>query len=553
MKRTFLLSLSALLLFAATMPPLASADSSHVRIVRLSLVEGDVRYAREFHNDPVTDSKAVWETAPLNLPIRQGNVLSTGNGGRAEVEFENGAMAFLNANTILEFYDLSLNDGSRVTRLILRQGSASFYDHSPNGDYFSVTGGDFSVEVTGQAAFHLENFDNGSTVTVQSGRVSVLQNDNSTPLEKGHSLSVQASNPTSQVVTQAAPGDDFDRWVSSRIQNEQLVSSQPTPGVGSATYVPGYSSLYTYGSWLNIGGITCWRPFGLGWAWNPFNDGNWIYDASIGWSFIGYAPWGWLPYHYGGWNFFPGYGWAWNPGNTFYGRPQPYRPVTAVFVKSGNTVGLVPMNVADKSGKTPLNLGQGVFPLENGTIGKPVTPVSTEKWSVVKAPQSTVLSARTATVAPPAHVSRTIAPTTLSTRETSFGRNSSIVYDANEHRFVNSTQARITEASAAVPANELKTVGKNPMPNPAMPKTNVPAATRAPAIPTSTRVSSAMPPRPPAAPAPARVGGSGSSWGGSSWGSASGGSTGGSSRSSGSSSGSSSHPSSSGGGGGKPH
>src|SRR5260370_15089658 len=116
----------------------AAADSSHARIIRLSLVQGDVRFARGTHGDPTADSKATWETAGLNLPIRQGYVLATDK-GRAEVEFENGAMAFLTEHTILEFYDLSLNDSARTTRLVLRQGSASFYLNPASGDYFSVT------------------------------------------------------------------------------------------------------------------------------------------------------------------------------------------------------------------------------------------------------------------------------------------------------------------------------------------------------------------------------------------------------------------------------
>jgi len=111
-------------LFAGTHP--AAADSSHARIIRLSLVQGDVRFARQTHGDPLSDSSATWETASLNLPIRQGYVLATDK-GRAEVEFENGAMAFLKENTVLEFYDLSLNDSAHTTRLVLRQGSASFY------------------------------------------------------------------------------------------------------------------------------------------------------------------------------------------------------------------------------------------------------------------------------------------------------------------------------------------------------------------------------------------------------------------------------------------
>ncbi len=36
-----------------------AADSSHARIIRLSLVQGDVRFARETHGDPLTDSSAL--------------------------------------------------------------------------------------------------------------------------------------------------------------------------------------------------------------------------------------------------------------------------------------------------------------------------------------------------------------------------------------------------------------------------------------------------------------------------------------------------------------
>ncbi len=548
MKRNFLLTLFAVLLIALSIPRLAYGDSSHARIVRLSQLQGDVRFAREFHGDPVTDPKAVWENAQLNLPIRQGNVLSTGN-GRAEVEFENGAMAFLGANSILEFYDLSLNDGSRVTRLILRQGSASFYDRSQNGDYFSVTGGDFSVEVSGRATFRLENFDNGSTVTVQNGRVLVLQDETPTPLEKGHSLTVNAQDSANPIIAQAAPADDFDRWVSNRIQNEQAVTSQTSPNSGSILYVSGYSDLYTYGSWMNVNGFNCWRPFGMGLGWSPFDYGSWYFDSGVGsWGFIGSAPWGWLPYHYGGWYFSPVFGWVWNPGNSFYGRPQPYRPVTAVFVHSGNTTGIVPMHPGDKSGKTPLNLSQGVYPLQSGAIGKPVSVASSEKWSVLKNSRGLGLSSTVALATPPSHVNRTLAPTSLSARESTLGRGSSIVYDANEHRFVNSTQVKLNEAPAAAPSNEMRsatketgssaTIGANKT-NPVSPASATRNSTP------SSNMRAAVPPRPPAAPARASVGGStsSSSWGGTS-------SSVGSSRSSSSSSSSSSHPS---GGGGRPH
>src|SRR5271169_3450744 len=177
----------------------ATADSGHARIIRLSLVQGDVRFAQETHGDPLADSNATWETAGLNQPISQGYVLATDN-GRAEVEFENGSVAFLKEHTVLEFYDLSLKDSARTTRLVLRQGSASFYVNPGGGEYFSVTGGDFTVEAVGRSEFRMDTFDDGSTIEAYKGRVSVLHNKNETRLQKGQSLSVKAGADSSLAV-----------------------------------------------------------------------------------------------------------------------------------------------------------------------------------------------------------------------------------------------------------------------------------------------------------------------------------------------------------------
>ncbi len=183
------LTLFSLLLTSASP---SFADSSHARIIRLSLVQGDVRLARDVKGDPLASQNATWEAAELNLPIRQGYVLATDK-GRAEVEFENGSMAFLSEDTVLEFYDLSLEDGAKTTRLILRQGTASFYVNPANGDYFSVTGGDFSVEANARSTFRVDNFDDGSAVNVIKGHISVLGKKAATDLIKGQSLSMRSN------------------------------------------------------------------------------------------------------------------------------------------------------------------------------------------------------------------------------------------------------------------------------------------------------------------------------------------------------------------------
>src|SRR5580700_2911460 len=259
--RSALLSLLSLL-FAAAHPALA--DSSHARIVRLSVVQGDVRFAHDVKGDPLASGNATWEGAELNLPIRQGYVLATDK-GRAAVEFENGSMAFLSDDAVLEFYDLSLEDGAKTTRLILRQGTASFYVNPANGDYFSVTGGDFSVEADGRASFRLDNFDDGSVVNVLKGHVSVLRKNQSTALAKGQSLSMRAGDSASVSLGQVSDNDEFDRWVAGRIDSVQAANNAAQQYVTTGGYTSGLGSLYTYGGWYPCAGYgNCWRPYGVG-------------------------------------------------------------------------------------------------------------------------------------------------------------------------------------------------------------------------------------------------------------------------------------------------
>jgi len=547
----------------------AAADSSHARIIRLSLVQGDVRFARGTHGDPTADSKATWETAGLNLPIRQGYVLATDK-GRAEVEFENGAMAFLKENTILEFYDLSLNDSARTTRLVLRQGSASFYVNPAGGDYFSVTGGDFTVEAESRSTFRLDNYDDGSTVETYKGRVSVLHNKNTTRLEKGQSLSVKAGNDSSVNVARLPDEDDFDRWVSGRIDSVSTATTAALRYTGSPSYVPGFADLYTYGAFSSCGASGYgWRPFGVGLGWSPFTNGQWISDPSFGWTWVSYQPWGWAPYHYGGWLFDTSCGgWFYSPP-VFYGYPgypvrprgrsprgvhppQPiYRPVTAVFVRQGGKTGIVPMHPLDQKGKTPLNLERGVFSnVGMKGLSEQVTPVERgQKWQTLKSPPRDGLSGSLAAAGPPSRVSRTVVESNSGIRGVSPGKDSSIAYDPSERRFVN------TNSSASSPGGKNSEIRvENGRTAAATSTATAVTPPRTPAAPPATRSATSSPPArnsvPP--PAPRSSGGergSSSGRGGSTWsGSAPSSGSGAGRSSSSSSSASSSHPSS-----GRPH
>jgi len=150
------------------------------------------------------------------------------------------------------------------------------------------------------------------------------------------------------------------------------------------------------------------------------------------------------------------------------------------------------------------------------------TPVSpgNEKWSVVKnAPSTALVSSALAASSAPARVSRTILSGSAGSRSVTLSRESSIVYNPAEHRFVNGNSSAVagrettkTEPNATVP-------GKVPpagTPAPQNARTGQPPAAR-----------QSMPSRASfATPAPART--SGSSGGSAMWGGSHGSSSGGS-------------------------
>ena len=565
-----ILSASILFVLSAGTQP-AAADSSHARVIRVSLVQGDVRFTRESHGDPLADQKTQWEAAQANLPIRQGYVVATDN-GRAEVEFENGAMAFLNANTVLEFFDLSLEDGARTTRLVLRQGSASFYVNPANGDYFSVTGGDFTVESSGKGSFRVNNFDDGSNVDVLTGHASVLHKKETTQLNKGQSLSMKAGDDTVNL-GRLPSGDEFDHWVSGRIDTVSSATNASLQYTNSPYYSPGYADLYTYGSWSSCGGFGYgWRPFGAGLGWSPFTMGQWLWDPGFGWTFASSQPWGWAPYHYGGWLFDASCGgWFYSPpiyygyGNGGFGGnprrrppvvhpPHPvYRATTAMFVRQNGKLGVVPMHPLDKEGKTPLNLEHGVFSTEPARNAKEpaLSAAGGQKWENLKSPPREALNSSLVSTSAPTRTSRTIAEGSGGTRVVSLSHDSSIVYDPREHRFVNSnaTPSSPREGGAIAEKNGRGELGSDHIL--AGTKNNPPGTpTRVPVNPTSAR-SNAQPSRsvpPPPAPRSSSGGGGGYRGGTETAG-------GGSSRGSSASSASASHASApaSSGGGGRPH
>src|SRR6185437_7108602 len=189
-----LLSFAALSLIGVSRPAQAS-DMSYARIVRLSLVAGDVQVTRP--------GRSVWEPGALNMLITQGMTIGT-NAGRAEVQFEDGSTAWLSENTMVQFPELALSDGGRISKLTLAQGTVSVYANLKQADTFVVSTSQEQIAVPKRSLFRVDAFHDGASITVMQGelQVSALAGSaGATTLVKGQTLAYKSKTETAAIRT----------------------------------------------------------------------------------------------------------------------------------------------------------------------------------------------------------------------------------------------------------------------------------------------------------------------------------------------------------------
>src|ERR1700730_17767043 len=139
--RLCLLAASGLLLFTSGAQ---AQDTDYLRVVRLSRTDGQVLVSH-----PGSDA---WDEAFINLTLQEGDTLAT-QGGLAEIEFENGATAYLAENSFLQFTQLAFSGGGRITQLNLTQGAGTFYANLTRQDSFRVLTATFEVAIPERAEF----------------------------------------------------------------------------------------------------------------------------------------------------------------------------------------------------------------------------------------------------------------------------------------------------------------------------------------------------------------------------------------------------------------
>jgi hypothetical protein len=408
------------------MPAARAQDADSVRVVRLSRAEGQVLVSH-----PGSDA---WEEAAVNLPLQEGDSLET-QGGLAEIEFENGATAYLAENSVLKIAQLGFAEGGRATELSLTQGTGTFYANLTSMDSFRVLTSTFDVAIPARAEFRVDAFHDGAAVEVFLGTVSVSTSKASTTLTKGQSVAVHERDFQDLNNIARLPEEDaFDEWVTEQGEIIRSGNKNTLAYINSPNYY-GLSDLAIYGNWVDVPpfGLS-WRPFSVGFSWMPYGNGNWILDPRLGWIWVSNEAWGWMPYHFGAWLLSPTLGWVWVPGGAAGLRH--WEPARVNWVHVGNQVGWVARSPLDRNG-APANLSAGVVtrPVRSPRSGNESNEIVTGKE----------LQSATALKEPPREFGSSLAPgkprsgisSTVRNEPNAANGNQSIVFDRGTHTFIN--------------------------------------------------------------------------------------------------------------------
>jgi FecR protein len=288
---------------------------SYARVVRLSFVQGDVQISRSGSSD--------WEPGIPNMPVQQGFSIGTNN-GRAEVEFESGGVMWVGENSVVQFAEMALADGGRITRLTLAQGTASFQVKLNSGDVFEVTSSAFHVSIPNHSKFRVDAFRDGASLSVYEGTATVKDSANVETVGSGKTFANRGAAPAESKLISNPGKDRWDTWVNERSASIASGANQTQ----SYTYAPvnyGMDDLYSYGNWLDCAGYGFgWQPWNAGLGWSPFFNGYFDYYNGLGWTWISFEPWGWAPYHFGSWAYTPTCGgWMWLPGEYGFWNAAP--------------------------------------------------------------------------------------------------------------------------------------------------------------------------------------------------------------------------------------
>ncbi len=322
-------------------------NAGPVRLARFAYVSGNVSWR------PAADSE--WSKGSINLPLRQGAQVWVTDGGRAEIQFDDGAVLRLGNGAVITLQTLYSDAQGEFTEIKMTGGVSMLRARNAQSVY-QIDTPVVSIKVSGRARVRV-GAGNGAEVAVRSGEATVEGPQGKTQVRSGQYLDAQ--DATTPFDLSPLPGaDSWDRWNDSRDERIDALADGESKRHLPANIDIVAGDLDAYGSWRDdaqYGSVWCPRDVGAGWR--PYHDGHWTWVTPFGWTWVSDESWGWAPYHYGTWVCQP-YGWAWCPGPV----NQYWCPGVVHFSQYEGRIGWCPLAPSEVRYPSYLSIGFGSGP-----------------------------------------------------------------------------------------------------------------------------------------------------------------------------------------------
>ena len=322
--------------------------------MRLSEVKGAVQLDR--------NTGQGFEAALANQPIIEHARLQTGT-GVAEVEFEDNSSLRIAPDSLVAFPRLELlPSGGKASTVDVLKGTAYVSLVNTKGNDFILTFGQQKLHLQPSSHVRLQLEPTQAKLAVMEGTAQVEGPSGVTEVGKKKTLTFNLSNQNEPVLAKNVTEEPFDSWDHQSADYHKRYASLSAFG-NNSQYSYGVSDLSYYGSFINSGCGSMWRPYFVSAGWEPFSNGAWAYYPGAGYSWVSPYPWGWQPYHSGSWAFCQGAGWGWQPGGSWNGLSN--APSNLIAMR-GQPTGLLPRPPA----RPPLSGQSTLVPVNT----KPLTP-----------------------------------------------------------------------------------------------------------------------------------------------------------------------------------
>lgn len=309
----------------------------NARVARIKFLDGEAQIKRVDNEN--------WEVATQNLPLVEGDEITTGEDTRIELQFDKNSYLRLAENSYLKIVNLQ-DKGIAVS---LSQGTMNLtiLKYDKDESYFEIDAPQTTIAIQKEGKYRIDAGDENNkevrVVVSKSGQARVYSNDSGFVLKNGRSarLFLEGTYAGEWETSRSSKyGDDFDNWTAERDANVErnLRNSGYNKYYDDKIY--GADDLTDNGSWVysrDYGYV--WKPYRRSTSryrnWSPYRYGQWRWLPSYGWSWVNDEPWGWATYHYGRWIHTGGY-WAWSPYSGYRRTRSYWRPAIVYLTLIGN-------------------------------------------------------------------------------------------------------------------------------------------------------------------------------------------------------------------------